>query len=66
MELTVNGKAHTHRGDGSIDSLLSELKASGDRVALMVNNHVVRREKRQEVALHDGDTVEVLAFAGGG
>lgn len=66
MELNVNGDAHTHLGDGSIEDLLSELGADSERVALMVNGHVVRREQRDTLSLREGDTVEVVTFAGGG
>jgi len=66
MQLTVNGKAHTHAGNGSVQALLAELGADPARVALMVNDCVVRRDKRDEVALREGDRVEVLTFACGG
>ncbi len=66
MELTVNGEAHTHKGNGSLRTLLDELGADQARVALMVNDSVVRRDKREETVLREGDRVEVLTFAGGG
>ena len=66
MQLTVNGKAHEHAGDGTLPSLLDELGARHDRVAVLVNDDVVAREERNSIALSPGDRVEVLGFAGGG
>ena len=66
MNLTVNGETQEHRGDGTLVSLLGELHADGDRVATMINDTIVRKEKRGTRNLQEGDRVEVLIFAGGG
>lgn len=66
MNITVNGKSHDHRGDGSLDVLLVELGANLDAVALMVNERVIPRAERSSVRLQAGDQVEVLSFMGGG
>jgi thiamine biosynthesis protein ThiS len=44
MKLTVNGAAHGHKGDGTIDALLEELGANKAHTALMVNGEVVPSE----------------------
>jgi sulfur carrier protein len=66
MDLTVNGKAHEHTGDGSIDALVLEINAHPDNVAVLVNNDIVPREKRGTVSLNKGDHVEIITMAGGG
>ena len=66
MKLSVNGDSREHRGDGTLAALLRELGADPDRVAVLVNGAVVPRDKRAETKLADGDTIEVLTFAGGG
>ncbi len=66
MHLTVNGEKHDHGGNGTIDALLEELAADPGRVAIVVNNRIVARDKRDSFALTEGDTVEVITFAGGG
>lgn len=66
MELKVNGKAHSHRGKGGVADLLKELHADPKRVALMVNGEISPRAKWNLVKLTEGDTVELLVFAGGG
>ena len=66
MNLTVNGNTHVHKGDGSIDTLLAELNAQLDKVAILVNNDIVPREKRGTVSLKENDRVEIITMAGGG
>ena len=66
MQLTVNGEAHEHTSEGSLVSLLAELKADPDRVATLVNETIIPRTEREGVALRDGDRVEIIAFAAGG
>jgi thiamine biosynthesis protein ThiS len=66
MELTVNGESHRHEGDGTIEALLDEMGSRPDRTAVMINGDVVPREQWDGVCLGEGDTVELLVFAGGG
>ena len=66
MKLTVNGDPHEHRGDGTVAALVRELGANPERVAVLVNGDVVPRNRRAETRLADGDTVELITFAGGG
>jgi thiamine biosynthesis protein ThiS len=66
MDLTVNGKPHVHRGNGSIEALILEIHAQPDRVAVLVNDEIVPRQKRGTVSLKEGDHVEIITMAGGG
>ena len=66
MKLTVNGDAHEHRGDGSIDALLEELGANKAHTALMVNGEVVPSGEWSATALEENDEIEMLVFVGGG
>jgi len=66
MQLTLNGESYEHTGDGTLLSLLAELEADPDRVAILVNGTVVPKTGREGVTLRDGDCVEVIAFAAGG
>ncbi len=66
MDLAVNGNAHSHAGDGSIDALVLEIGAQPDKVAILVNNEIVPRDKRGAVSLKEGDNVEIITMAGGG
>ena len=66
MILIVNGTAHEHRGDGTLNALLAELGAHSEQVAIIVNDKAVKREERDPVRLAQGDRVEILVFMGGG
>lgn len=66
MKIRVNGEPHEHRGNGTLRSLFVELNMHPDRVAVMVNDQVVRRDAIDSVKLRAGDRVECLTFAGGG
>lgn len=66
MNLTVNGEAFVLKGAQDIPSLLVQLGAHSERVAIMLNDAVVSREKWNMVTLAECDRVEVLTFAGGG
>jgi sulfur carrier protein len=66
MKLVVNGESVEHEGDGKVVSFLAEMHADCDRVAIMVNEEVVRRSEWGSVNLKEGDRVEVLTYAGGG
>ncbi|HEY0535761.1 MAG TPA: sulfur carrier protein ThiS [Actinoplanes sp.] len=50
----------------SVDDLVASLVAARRGVAVAVNGTVVPRSTWTEVALADGDTVEVLTAAQGG
>ena len=66
MKLTVNGNPCVHAGEGTLASLLAEMGADGERVAVMLNDVVLRGPDRGKHELHEGDKLEVLKFAGGG
>jgi thiamine biosynthesis protein ThiS len=66
MDITVNGNQFDYQGTGSLDSLLKQLGANPEAVALMVNDQIIPRTERDAVVLKEGDRVEVLSFMGGG
>ncbi len=66
MRLRVNGEEHQHAGGGTVQELLAEIGAEGNRVAVMVNDAIVPKAEFGRVRLREGDRVEVLAFMGGG
>lgn len=66
MKLTVNGEAHEHAGDGTIDALLEELGANKAHTALMVNGEVIPAENWTSTTVKENDEIEMLVFVGGG
>ena len=69
MQLTINGEAREvdlGQGPPAIATLLSALGLGERRVAVEVNERVIRRALHNAYALRDGDVVEIIHFVGGG
>ena len=66
MKLTVNGERYEHSGHGTIAELLLDIGAVPERVAVVLNDEIIRAEARATAVLKDGDRVEVIVFAAGG
>ena len=66
MEIRLNGKTREVAEGSSVLQLLRELELDPQRVAVMINEDIVRRERHAEVTLRPGDTVEVLTIMAGG
>ncbi|WAC25520.1 sulfur carrier protein ThiS [Ancylobacter sp. SL191] len=65
MKIIVNGEpAQTLAG--TLADLLNELDLADAMVATAVNGAMVRKAKRGETAISDGDRVEILAPMQGG
>lgn len=65
MVLTVNGE-RTETGAARLAELLAELGHAGGFFAVAVNGQVVRRARWPEVALEEGDEVEIVTPRQGG
>ena len=66
MNLTVNGKEEQYDGLRTVGDLLNALAVPRERVAVMVNEAVIRRADLDAAELRDGDAVEVITMVGGG
>lgn len=66
MLVYVNGERHELSGATSLAALLSVLSIPGDRVAIELNEKVIRRADWPVSILEDGDKIEIVHFVGGG
>jgi sulfur carrier protein len=66
MEIRVNGQLRRVRDGMAVADLLSELGASGKRIAVERNGEIVPRSRHAETTLVDGDRIEVVVAVGGG
>lgn len=66
MELTVNGKKRTVTDGATITALLEELRINPLRVAVQLNQQVIKRELYERTLLQAGDTLEIITFMAGG
>jgi len=65
INVVVNGESFDLAG-ADIAALIQQLGADCDRVAVMVNDSIVSRDRFDAYKLSIGDRIEVLTFAGGG
>ncbi|VUZ86208.1 sulfur carrier protein ThiS [Candidatus Methylomirabilis lanthanidiphila] len=66
MELTVNGKRRTVTDGATITTLLEELQINPLRVAVQLNQQIIKRDLHEGTPLRAGDVLEVITFMAGG
>lgn len=66
MEITVNGERRQVRSPLTIAELLAELGLDAGRVAVEHNRRLVKRNELDQIAISEGDELEIVHFVGGG
>jgi sulfur carrier protein len=66
LSIIVNGDPREVPAGTTVAALIEQLSIRDERVAVEVNLEVIRRDKRQERVLSEGDRVEIVSFVGGG
>lgn len=71
MNLQINGQQTSHPsppGDApfTLIALIDSLGMKPDRVAVELNREIAPRNRWPEIALKDGDSLEIVQFVGGG
>lgn len=66
VELTVNGKTLEVTDGATITALLEQLQIDPLRVAVQLNQRIIKRELYDRTALQAGDTLEIITFMAGG
>jgi len=66
MLLRVNGKPPEDYAASTAAELLTALNLPRERVAMMLNDQVIRRADLETTPLTDGDNIEVITMVGGG
>ncbi len=66
LNITINEQPRSLPAPLSIADLLRELGRDPTRIAVEVNQEIVRREDHAQVRLKDGDRVEIVTLVGGG
>jgi thiazole synthase len=66
LQLTVNGDPRRIAPGATVADLVSSLDLDPEKVAVEHNAMIVPRSTLGEVALADGDTLEIVHFVGGG
>ena len=70
MTLNLNGQTRVFAAPDPVPATAGELLAAiampRERVAVVLNENVVRRADLDATAVTDGDTVEIITMVGGG
>jgi len=69
LSVTINGQKRQFEGlatGASVSDLIQALGLKGDRVALELNGEIAARAEWGDMALAEGDKVEIVHFVGGG
>jgi thiamine biosynthesis protein ThiS len=66
MKLTVNGEEREVAGPMTVLGLIESFGLAPQKIAVERNLEIVPRSAYGEVALRDGDRIEIVNFVGGG
>jgi sulfur carrier protein len=66
MDITLNGKKSSIETGTTAADLIAQLGLTGKRLALEVNQDIVRRSEYPQYTLRANDKVEVVHAIGGG
>lgn len=66
MKLTVNGEEREVTGPMTVRGLVESFGLAPQKIAVERNLEIVPRSAYAEVALRDGDRIEIVNFVGGG
>lgn len=66
MRIQVNGESKEVDEASSLGDLIANLDLKAERLAIELNQKVVRRVEWETILLRAGDTVEIVHFVGGG
>lgn len=66
MLVQLNGERRELRDRSTLADLVSELSLAPARIAVELNQKVVRRDQWSQATLAEGDRIEIVHFVGGG
>ncbi|AMY11695.1 Thiamine biosynthesis protein ThiS [Luteitalea pratensis] len=66
MTIQLNGERYEVSESLTVEALLARLEIDGRRVAVELNELVVKKAAYADTVVRDGDAVEVVNFVGGG
>lgn len=66
MQIQVNGEPRDVPDSVTLGGLVRHLSLAPERLAIELNQRVVRRADWPDTILHEGDRVEIVHFVGGG
>jgi thiamine biosynthesis protein ThiS len=66
LQITVNGEPKAVAEGATLADLVALFDVAPERIAVEVNEHLVRRANYAQTRLEGGDRVEIVTLVGGG
>ena len=66
MQVTINGQSESLAEGVTLAALLTQRELTPARVAIELNEDVVRRVMFEDTVIRAGDHIEIVSFVGGG
>lgn len=66
MQVRLNGELREVPEGVTVSGLLGHLGVKAQRVAVEVNDTVVTKDRYESQTIRSGDSIEIVAFVGGG
>jgi len=67
LQVQINGEPRQFSDDRlSLVELIQELSLTPQRIAVEVNQRIVRRQDWDQTIINEGDRIEIVHFVGGG
>lgn len=66
MLIQINGESRDVATSITLAELIKQLALTPERLAIELNQRVVRRADWQQTTINEGDRVEIVHFVGGG
>ena len=66
MKIFINGEAREIAASTNLVSLLEQFSMPTERIAVELNERVVRKKDWQSITINDSDKIEIIHFVGGG
>lgn len=66
MHIKVNGETREYDAGQNVAALVAALGMNATQVAIERNRDIIPRSRWDEVALQEGDEIEIVRFIGGG
>lgn len=66
IRIRLNGKERELEAGHTVTSLLESLELHPGMVVVELNRDILERDRYRDVAVSDGDTIELVHFVGGG
>lgn len=66
MKIFINGEVKEIESDVNLSDLLEHFSLPRQRIAVELNEQVVRRKDWDAIKISDADKIEIIHFVGGG